>query len=73
MSLLWTIMPIEVVLGDSAFAPVFEDIEYDGIWLQVERISPVQSRIVRLLTTNPTDYLEPTLQPGSLLSYRPGP
>ena len=73
MSVLWTIMPMELVTasaGDQEI-PVLEELEYQGIMLQVSKISAVEYKVVRILTTNPKDYLRSELQPGSILTYRP--
>lgn len=71
--ILWTVFPVELVLNGFEAQPtsIYEEIEYSGTKLQVERISSVQCRIVRILSTNPEDYLCPDFQPGKTLAYRP--
>ncbi len=71
--ILWTVFPVELVLnGFEAQTPsTYEEIEYNGVKLLVERISAVECRIVRIISTNPEDYLCPDFQPGITLSYRP--
>ena len=49
----------------------YEEIEYNGIKMMVEKIASDQYRIVRLITTNPEDYLSAQIQPGSILTYQP--
>lgn len=71
MMVLWTVLPLEMVLEASEKPPVYEEIEYEGTLLMVERLSPQACRIVRLLDTDPAAYLRPEFQPGSIVSYRP--
>jgi hypothetical protein len=68
---LWTVLPIELVLRETEHTPAFEEIDYSGIKLMIEKISPLQGRVVRLLSTEPQDFLRPEIQPGVLLSYMP--
>lgn len=71
--ILWTIMPFEAVFPDEDFAPAYEEAEYSGVKMVVEKISPEQCQIVRLISTNPQDYLRRELQPGSILYYKAKP
>ena len=68
---LWSIVPEELVLDTTTPPPVYEEIEYSGMKCLVEKTSPTQGRIVRLLTTNPGDYLHNDLQPGTVITYEP--
>lgn len=64
-----TLYPASLVMSrESAQA---EQIELDigGRRLVVEQVSPCQVRIVRLLSTDPADYLHPPWQPGMLITY----
>jgi len=69
--ILWTVMPIDMVFASSAPPPQYQEIVYAGTNVLVEKISPTQCRIVRLLTTNPADYLRPEIQPGVILNFEP--
>jgi hypothetical protein len=69
--LLWTVMPIELVLDGAAKLPAYEEIDYAGTRVLVEKLGPEQCRIVRLLSTVPEDFLRPEVQPGNVLTYRP--
>ncbi|HEY3423166.1 MAG TPA: YlzJ-like family protein [Negativicutes bacterium] len=70
--ILWTVMPLEAVMGnvDNA-APPYEEMQYAGMKIVIEKIDSAQCRIVRLMTTDPQDYLRPELQPGTVLTYKP--
>lgn len=70
---LWTVLPLDLVLDGLDKPPAYEEIDYDGTMLMVERLSPHACRVVRLLATDPAAYLRPEFQPGSLVSYRPVP
>lgn len=69
--IIWTVLPIEQVLEGIDKPPSYEEIEYEGINLQVERLSPTQCRIVRIISTNPLDFLQPNFQPGQIISFSP--
>lgn len=73
MSVLWTIMPMEIVTASAADPeiPALEELEYQGIRLQASKVSAAEYQVVRILTTNPQDYLRSDLQPGSILTYKP--
>ncbi len=71
MSVLWTVLPAELVLDGFEKSPVYEEAEVAGAKVLVERLAPFESRIVRLLSTVPADYLRPELQPGTMLTYKP--
>ncbi|VBB08027.1 Hypothetical protein LUCI_3292 [Lucifera butyrica] len=69
--ILWTILPLEMVLDGIDKSPAYEEIEYAGVKAVVEKISAAQYRIVRIVTSDPQNYLRPEFQPGALLTYRP--
>ncbi|MDR7865529.1 MAG: YlzJ-like family protein [Sporomusaceae bacterium] len=71
MSVLWTVLPMELVLDGFEKGSVYEEAEVAGAKVMVERVAPFASRIVRLLSTAPDDYLRPELQPGTMLTYKP--
>ena len=69
--ILWSIIPPEMIWGTVNPPSPYEEIEYNGMKCLVEKTSTTQYRVVRLLTTNPTDYLCTELEPGKLLTYDP--
>ena len=69
--ILWSIVPEEMVLSNVASQPDYEEIECSGLKCLVEKIGPRECRVVRLLTTDPSDYLRTELQPGAILTYEP--
>lgn len=44
-------------------------ISYEGKTLCVEQLENGSYSLVQLLSTNPQDYLDPTLMPGSILPH----
>ena len=69
--ILWSIVPTETIFGDLETKPIYEEVEYIGMKCVVEKIDSAQCRIVKLLTTDPSDYLRVELQPGTILTYEP--
>ncbi len=69
--ILYTPVPVEQVLGlYDAPASNYRDVEYRGVMMSVEPVEDGKARIVRLNSTNPYDYLNPQLMPGSLINLR---
>ena len=68
---LWSIVPEEIVLGSVTPPPAYEEIECSGMKCLVEKTGPTQCRVVRLLTTDPSEYLRTEFQPGTILTYEP--
>ncbi|MGI6092336.1 MAG: hypothetical protein GX348_06580 [Veillonellaceae bacterium] len=69
--ILWTVMPLELVFGQQDVSIPYEEVEYAGIKMMVEKMPSNQCRVVRILSSNPMDYLRSDIQPGVILSYRP--
>lgn len=66
--MLWTIMPPEVLINTDLKPPSQKIVNYQGVPLLVENISPNQYKIKQILSTNPNDYLIDSLQPDTCLS-----
>ncbi len=62
---LWTVMPDEVIFAQD-YSPVFEDVEIAGTRMLVEKTAGDEYRVVRLLSTDPQDYLRNDIQPGTV-------
>ncbi|WP_378952467.1 YlzJ-like family protein [Pelosinus sp. sgz500959] len=69
--ILWSIVDPDLVLSDLTVQPVYEEAEYNGMKCVVEKVGSAQCRIIKLLTTDPSDYLRSELQPGTMLAYEP--
>lgn len=64
-------MPDDLVFGQELLQNPYEEIEYAGIQMMVEKLSANECRIVRILSTDPADYLRQDIQPGAVLISRP--
>lgn len=69
--IIWSIVPPDIMFNTNESSPNYEEIEWNGMKCLVEKTSPTQCKIIRLLTTDPNDYLQMELQPGSILTYEP--
>lgn len=67
--ILYTPMQLELVLEgfDNTEYADYREIEYNGVQMLVESAGVDQMRIIKLLSTNPFDYLKTELSPGSLI------
>lgn len=70
--ILWSPLPAEVVLDgfDAPPRPAME-LRHHGRLLLVEPVTANQVRLVRLISSDATDYLHPALQPGRILDLVP--
>jgi hypothetical protein len=48
-----------------------EEVNIDGVMMQVQAINSRQAKIIRLISPNPQDYLNPSFMPGQLIHYKP--
>lgn len=72
MMILYTPLPLELVLdGIDKEGPQYQEIEVAGAKLMVEQTGIDQGRVVRLLSTNPQDYLQQQYQPGTEIKFVP--
>ena len=66
--ILYTVLPIEDVLEGVEEDPVSTiELVMGGLALEVEPLGGFQARIVRVLSTNPNDFLLPHSQPGAII------
>ncbi|MGI6227550.1 MAG: YlzJ-like family protein [Peptococcales bacterium] len=69
MDVLYTTYPLDMVLEENKENQItLKNISYQGIEMQVEPLEFNKFRIVRLYSTDPQDYLDANLQPGSIIS-----
>ncbi|BCV24998.1 MAG TPA: hypothetical protein GXX50_00050 [Firmicutes bacterium] len=68
--ILYTPMPLELVLdGLDAYRPQYEEVTVRGHKVVVERTGVNQAKLVRLLSTNPNDFLDPSFFPGAIITF----
>lgn len=67
--ILYSIIPDSIVYGDSSFNTATQMVELVHMGCRVEAcpVSDHRYRIHRVISTNPTDFLNPQLQPGSII------
>jgi hypothetical protein len=69
---MWTIIPPEVVWEGIEEKPKdLLQLEWLGVQMLVEPLQFAQGKIVRLLSSEPNDFLRPELQPGSIIDLIP--
>lgn len=62
----YSVIPAEMALQDSSQEEAeTREITVDGVSMVVELEGSGEGRILRLLSTNPTHYMDPRYQPGS--------
>jgi hypothetical protein len=71
MTILWTVVPPEEIFAAAQQTPLYKEVLIDGVLMQVEEVSPAESRVVRIISTRPEDYLNASIQPGAPVTYRP--
>lgn len=65
---LWTVVPVETLLTDGQDSLNYREINHTGINLLIEDIAENKCKVIRILSTNPDDYLMDHLQPGTILN-----
>ncbi len=65
--MLYTVVPIEDVLATDWQPPVYNEVTLSGRHLVYQVDPDGTPRLVRLMSTDPMDYLDPRLQPGASL------
>lgn len=69
--ILYTAMPLELVLEDNECERKFQQVEIDSVKLLVEATGREEGRIVQIISTNPDDFLNPDIQPGRTVKFFP--
>ncbi|MGE5586947.1 MAG: YlzJ-like family protein [Clostridia bacterium] len=69
--ILYTVLPLEVVLEGIDKERTFMDVEIRGVTMTVEQLSPNEAAIVRIISTDPQHFLDPALQPGTRIRLAP--
>lgn len=68
--ILYTAMPLELVLEGIDRTYNYKEIDINGIKLVIEPIDINHGKIVRLISTNPQDYLNGELSPGKIIEFK---
>lgn len=62
-------MPLEIVLEGMDKKYEYKEIITNGIKLIIEPTGINQGKIVRLLSSDPQDYLNPNFSPGRIITF----
>lgn len=66
-----SIIPLdEVFKGSDQQESEYVDVDVGSVKMQIRPTGIGQGRLVRLLSTDPLDYLRPEYQPGSLVYWK---
>ena len=66
--ILYTPLPLELVMSVDDNTSPYQDVELDGITLVVEPTIAGMGKIVQIRSTDPSVYLRPEFQPGQQIS-----
>ncbi|MCR4402150.1 MAG: YlzJ-like family protein [Firmicutes bacterium] len=69
--ILYTVLPLEVVMDGMDKERTFVDVEIQGVKMTVEQLSSTEAAIVRIISTDPQHFLDPGLQPGTRIRLAP--
>jgi hypothetical protein len=71
--IIYSCMPLELIfenMGQTNYE--FQEAEFEGVKMVVEPSGSFsEARIIRLLSSNPQDYLNPRYMPGQTIHFRP--
>jgi hypothetical protein len=71
--ILYTPLPLEAVFeGMDSLENDLQEIQMNGLTMQVKMVGPTQAQIVRLISPDPQQYLNPAYAPGSYIQFQPG-
>ncbi|MDD4570452.1 MAG: YlzJ-like family protein [Tepidanaerobacteraceae bacterium] len=66
---LYTSVPLEVVLEGIEKKHEYQEIEIHGIKLVMEPTGMNQAKIVRVISSNPQDFLNTNFSPGKIITF----
>jgi hypothetical protein len=70
--IIYSAMPLELILeGIEEERQPYHEMQVNGMVMQVEPINSYEARIVRLISPNPQDYLNPAYAPGQIVRFAP--
>jgi len=66
---IYTLVPPELLIYDDSVKPQFKEIRIGEVALQIEDQKDGTAKVVRMISSNPQDYLDIKFQPGTVLNY----
>ncbi len=70
--MLYTVMPVEMVMGWDEEVSDLVEVEIDGVLMQVSPDGQGGGVVQRLISSDPQDYLDARYQPGQRVSLPAG-
>lgn len=68
--MLYTVIPIEDVLEDMEKEPALTtELVIGGVIMEIELLGNFEGRVVRVISSDPQDYLASHHQPGSIIRW----
>lgn len=68
----YTLLPLESVFdGWDQLKSAPREVVIHGVTMLVEPVNESEARIVRLISSDPQDFLNPTFQPGMTITFGP--
>ncbi|HBI03289.1 MAG TPA: hypothetical protein DDY49_04570 [Paenibacillaceae bacterium] len=70
--IIYSVMPMELIFQNEKESDYQQvELQVGSVTMLVQPIDMNQARIVRLISPNPQDYLNPTYAPGQKIFFRP--
>jgi hypothetical protein len=71
--IIYSVMPIERIFANTDHEPLeYQETEVNGVKMVVEPTPQrYEAKIVRLLSSDPQDFLDPKYTPGQTIHFRP--
>lgn len=68
----YTVLPLEMVMdGIDKMESNQMEIVVNGISMQVQPLNATQATIVRIISCNPQDFMNPQYSPGRVIEFQP--
>ena len=65
-------IPIEFVFdGYDQMKCNYKEVQYGHMTMVIEPISEFEGKLIRMISPYPQDYLNPSYQPGTMLTFKP--
>ncbi|NDI33330.1 YlzJ-like family protein [Chengkuizengella sediminis] len=69
--IMYSIVPLDDIFDGIENNEPNQEIELNGVIMQVQPMNAYQAKVVRLISPNPQDYLNPAYSPGQIIYFQP--
>ncbi|WCK52803.1 YlzJ-like family protein [Aneurinibacillus sp. Ricciae_BoGa-3] len=70
--IIYSAMPLELIFqNEDSHSYDCQEVQINGLTMVVQPVGINEAKIVRLISPNPQDYLNPTYAPGQKIYFRP--